>query len=138
MLRAWRDRVLATRGDVVGAVSIDDDDGTAHLLHTGAASRERLVPAALLPFVTAQEVPVGRDAWIRSAHPVGPGRSLEIAARGRLNQEGRLTADLVLVQTPHRLRVETGPGPGEAVVTWPIVPLGSAPLLAGLATPDVD
>ena len=59
------------------------------------------------------DVPVGRDAWIRSAHPVGPGRSLEIAARGRLDQEGRLTAELVLVQTrPAAGRDRAGPARG--------------------------
>ena len=105
---------------------------------TGCADTDGGWRLALREGEVSFDVPVGRDVWIRSAHPVGPGRSLEIAARGRLDHEGRLTAELVLVQTPHRLRVETGPGPREAVVTWPIAPLGLAPLLAGLATPDVD
>ncbi len=65
-LRAWRDRMLAERGDAVAAAWIDDDQGTAHLLHTAAMRREQLVPAGLLPFVTAQEVPVGRDVLERA------------------------------------------------------------------------
>jgi hypothetical protein len=60
-LRAWRERMLAERGDAVAAIWIDEEEGTAHLFHTAAGTRERLVPAALLPFVTAQEVPVGHD-----------------------------------------------------------------------------
>lgn len=58
-LRAWRDSMLAARGDVVAAISIYEDQGRAHLFHTAAATREQLVPAELRPFVTAQQVPVG-------------------------------------------------------------------------------
>ena len=60
-LRAWREKMLADQGDAVASIWIDEEEGTAHLFHTAAGSRERLVPAALLPYVTAQEVPVGHD-----------------------------------------------------------------------------
>jgi hypothetical protein len=58
-LRAWRERMLSDEGDSVGAVWIDEDNGTAHLFHTAAKRPDRLVPPDLRPFVTAQEVPVG-------------------------------------------------------------------------------
>jgi hypothetical protein len=58
-LRAWRERMLAERSDGVAAISIDEDQATAHMFHTSTATRQQLVPAALLPFVTAQQVPVG-------------------------------------------------------------------------------
>lgn len=58
-LRAWRERMLTERGDAVAAIWIDDDQGTAHLFHTAARTREQLAPASLLPFVTGQVVPVG-------------------------------------------------------------------------------
>lgn len=61
-LRAWRDRLTAELGDVVAQIWIDEDQGTAHLFHTAAITREDLVPAALQPFVTAQTVPQGGNA----------------------------------------------------------------------------
>lgn len=60
-LRAWRDRMLAEHGDVVAAIWLNEDDGTGHLFHTAAPTRAGLVPAELMPFVTAQDVPVGRN-----------------------------------------------------------------------------
>ena len=81
------------------------------------------------------DVLVGQHTWVRSVHPVGGGRAVEIAARGRAGQDGRLTADLVVVQSPHRLRVEVGSEPADARVTWVTAPLSSGPVLAGLATP---
>jgi hypothetical protein len=54
-LRRWRERMLAERGDVVTAIWIDDDNGTAHLFHTQGVTRQQLVPTELLPFVTAQQ-----------------------------------------------------------------------------------
>jgi len=58
-LRAWRERMLSGHGDVVAAIWIDEQQGTAHLFHTAATTREQLVAADLRPFVTAQQVPVG-------------------------------------------------------------------------------
>ena len=61
-LAAWRDEVMMERGDVVAEIHIDREQGTAHVFHTIATSREGLAPAALLPFVTAQTVPQGANA----------------------------------------------------------------------------
>ena len=61
-LQTWRTDLLAERGDVAAAIWIDEGQGTAHLFHTDAVSREDLVPAKLRGFVTAQVVPQGADA----------------------------------------------------------------------------
>lgn len=58
-LRAWRDGMMLERGDIVAQIWIDEDQGTAHMYHTDAATFDALVPAALRPFVTAQIVAQG-------------------------------------------------------------------------------
>lgn len=58
-LRAWRERMLSERGDVVASIWVDEEQGTAHLFHTPAVARDQLVPTPLRTFVTGQEVPVG-------------------------------------------------------------------------------
>jgi hypothetical protein len=61
MLHAWRERMLASHGDSVAAIWVEEGQGRAHLFHTPGSTREQLVPADLRPFVTAQEVPVGHN-----------------------------------------------------------------------------
>ena len=61
-LRAWRSGLLEERGDVVAAIWLDEGQGTAHIFHTDAATKEALVPAKLRSFVTAQVVPQGANA----------------------------------------------------------------------------
>lgn len=61
-LQAWRTGLLAKRGDVVAAIWIDEGQGTAHVFHTNAVTKEELVPAKLRSFVTSQVVPQGADA----------------------------------------------------------------------------
>lgn len=58
-LKAWRERMLADRGDTVAAVWVDEEQGTAHLFHTRGSTLAQLVPVELRSSVTAQEVPVG-------------------------------------------------------------------------------
>ena len=58
-LKAWTERMLASRGDAVAAILVDEDQGTAHLLHTSASTPSQLTLVSLRSFVTAQEVPVG-------------------------------------------------------------------------------
>ena len=89
--------------------------------------------------VTLQEsglvwtVDVGATDWRRSSLPVGPDRGLAVAARGRATDDG-LEVDLVLTQTPHRLRLGVRLDPLLRTVTWCTAPLLS-PRLAALATP---
>ena len=61
-LQVWRFDLLAERGDVVAAIWIDEGQGTAHIFHTDAVTKEALVPAKLRDFVTSQVVPQGADA----------------------------------------------------------------------------
>ncbi|WP_128082218.1 hypothetical protein [Sphingomonas sp. Ant20] len=61
-LRMWRTRALADHGDVIASIWINEEQGTAHMYHTDALAKGALVPAALLPFVTAQVVPQGSNA----------------------------------------------------------------------------
>ena len=61
-LQAWRTGLLAKRGDVVAAIWIDEGQGTAHVFHTDAVTKEELVPVKLRSFVTSQVVPQGADA----------------------------------------------------------------------------
>ena len=61
-LRDWRARLLADRGDAIGAIWIDEGAGTAHVFHTAQVSLGDLAPAALRPFVTGQTVPAGANA----------------------------------------------------------------------------
>lgn len=61
-LKAWRDGLMMERGDVVAQIYVDERQGTAHIFHTSGTSKEALAPAALLSFVTAQEVPQGANA----------------------------------------------------------------------------
>ncbi|HZF44666.1 MAG TPA: hypothetical protein VEZ48_14810 [Sphingomonadaceae bacterium] len=77
-LQTWQQRMLSDQADVVAAIWIDDDNGTAHLFHTAAKQREQLVPAGLLPFVTAPLVPLGSRALEEARD--SPGRRLAAAS----------------------------------------------------------
>ena len=61
-LKAWRAQALAEHGDVIASIYVNEDQGTAHMFHTDALTREELVPEALHPFVTGQVVPQGGTA----------------------------------------------------------------------------
>jgi hypothetical protein len=76
-------------------------------------------------------ITVGRDGWPRTDLSVGDGWGVLVAARGSDLGDG-LAVDVVLVESPHRLRVVTGPaGP---TVTWHTAPLWR-PTIGSLATP---
>lgn len=111
-------RRMTTEG--AGALSVSEVGRGPHGWRLVLAEGERRFP-----------VLVGRDGWVRDDVPVAPGRGLTVAARGR-EDAGTLTADVVLVETPHRLRVVAGPSGSS--VAWHTAPLGEQGL-AGLATP---
>lgn len=94
------------------------EDGTGWLLRLSEGGRELAVP-------------VGRGAWRRSDLGVAEGWGLTVAARGRAEGADHVV-DLVLVESPHRLRVRTGPVGSDVV--WHTAPLGHG-LLSRLATP---
>ena len=64
---------------------------------------------------------MGRDDWRRTDLPVGDGWGALVAARGSASGE-ELVLDVVLVESPHRVQVRTGPSGSS--VTWHTVPLG--------------
>ena len=71
----------------------------------------------------ALEVPVGRGVWTRSDLSYGDAWGVRVAARGDVAGDG-LAFDLVLVESPHRLRVLTGAA--GSTVTWHTVPLAGS------------
>ena len=77
------------------------------------------------------DVAVGRDGWRRTDLALGDGWGALVAARGSASGDD-LVLDLVLVESPHRVQVRTGPSGSS--VTWHTVPLGN-PTISGLATP---
>ena len=76
-------------------------------------------------------VPVGRGGWQRADVAVRDGRGALVATRAEADADG-LAVDVVLVESPHRLRAHVGPG--GSTLTWHCAPLGR-PTLAQLATP---
>ena len=77
-------------------------------------------------------VPVGRQGWQRSDVAVRDGWGARVATRSETDADG-LAVDVVLVESPHRLRVRVAPG-GASTLTWHAAPLGR-PTIAQLATP---
>ena len=91
-------------------------------------SRWRL---ALLEAGRRFDLTFGVHDWVRSTVPVEPGRILTVAGRGS-EHDGVLTADAVLLDSPHRLRIVLDRQTRHGTVTWHTVPFFS-PGLAGLA-----
>ena len=121
-----RDLGLATERDDPSVEQVDD-----HILVT--ATTPTAVGWTLTLAEDGQSLPVavGRDGWVRTDLAVGEGRGVRTAARGRTEGD-ELVADVVLVETPHRMRVRTGPG--GTSVTWHTAPLWR-PSVVDLATP---
>ena len=129
------DAALAERLDRLG---LDPDRGLPTTPQAGTplevAGVEETADGWLLRLVEDGRelaVEVGADDWRRSDVAVAPGWGALVAARGLTDGE-HLVADVVLVESPHRLRVRTGPG--GSVVTWHTAPLAS-PTVRTLATP---
>lgn len=76
-------------------------------------------------------VAVGHGTWRESA-PLGR----PVVASGAW-QAGTFVADLVVVTTPHRVRLVVDPGTGRAVATWSSPPLASPRLELHLRSPLV-
>ena len=86
VLKAWRDGVMLERCDVVAQIYVDEGQGTAHIFHTAGTRKEALAPAALLPFVTAQEVPHGASALREAKDAIKEQlRAADIAAEVRID-----------------------------------------------------
>jgi len=76
-------------------------------------------------------IAVGRDGWTRIDLSVGDGWGVLVAAHGS-DTGGGQALDVVLVESPHRLRVVTGTT--TPTVTWHTAPLWR-PTISSLATP---
>ena len=78
-------------------------------------------------------VPCGDGSWAGSVQPFGAG-TLAVEAAGGWSADGHFRADLLLVNTPHRILVDADPATGEVSIGWRRLPLmGRDP--AGLITP---
>jgi CubicO group peptidase (beta-lactamase class C family) len=77
----------------------------------------------------------GDQEWARTSVPVGDDRRLEVAASGLWVDPSTFSAELILVQTPHRLRVRLEPVSGRSAAQWVTGPPLRSPTLRGLATP---
>ena len=79
----------------------------------------------------SMEIAVGPGVWRRTDLALGDGRGALVAARGSAAGD-RLSIDVVLVETPHRLRVVVSPAGTDVV--WHTAPLWR-PTIGSLATP---
>ncbi len=79
------------------------------------------------------DVAVGDQAWSRTSVDAGGGLHLEIEASGGWRDTSTFVADLIMVRTPHRLRITYDTTKGTSNAQWHTVPLRTASLL-GLAT----
>lgn len=106
---------LAARYHAV-TVAGDGADGTRLTLHRDGGDDLTLI--------------VGAGAW-RASDLVADGRRLPVVAAGGTQPDGRFCAEVVMVQTPHRFTVSTGPDGAE--LRWRIVPLsGPDPMALGV------
>ncbi len=78
------------------------------------------------------QVRVGDGAWTRNDLALAGGRRLLLAASGRQDGDA-LVAQLVFVETPHRLTMTVDLDGGASTARWQTVPLHS-PAVANLAT----
>jgi len=77
----------------------------------------------------------GDQAWVRNSVPVGDQRRLEVEACGLWADPAEFSAELILVQTPHRLRIRFEPASGRSTAQWVTGPPLRSPAMLGLATP---
>ena len=76
----------------------------------------------------------GDGQWQRTALPVGGNRVLVVEAQGQWSDPDTFVADVVFVQSPHRMTVSYQPSTGRSTARWRTVPPGSQSLV-GLAAP---
>ncbi|GAA5026494.1 hypothetical protein GCM10023258_20300 [Terrabacter aeriphilus] len=73
-------------------------------------------------------LPVGSGAW-REGELVAAGATLPVVASGGWVDAETFRAEVIVIESPHRFRVEARLGAGEADLTWRLVPLtGRDPL----------
>ncbi len=77
----------------------------------------------------------GDRKWTRTSVPVGDQRRLEVEACGLWADASTFSAELIFVQTPHRLRIRFEPGSGRSAAQWVTGPPLRSATIRGLATP---
>ena len=77
----------------------------------------------------SMEVCCGDGRWQRTTLDVGGGRQLVLEATGRWSDAGTFSAELIFVQTPHRMTIRYAPAAGTSTAAWQSVPLGEVSLL---------
>ena len=77
----------------------------------------------------------GDQEWARTSVPVGDHRRLEVEACGLWADPSTFSAELIFVQTPHRLRIRFEPASGRSTAQWVTGPPLRSPAMLGLATP---
>ncbi len=82
------------------------------------------------------EVGCGYQSWTRSECDVWPGARLQVAASGGWTGPTTFTAEVAMVQTPHRLTLVCDVASGLTTASWNVAPLGptsASPLALDLA-----
>ncbi len=67
-------------------------------------------------------VPCGDGSWVGSVQPFGEG-ALAVEAAGGWSDDGHFRAELLLVNTPHRILLDADPGTGAVSAGWRRLPL---------------
>ena len=124
-------RLTSLAPPVHGAGTVPGDDWV-----TAGAVTERPGGWALTVAAAEQRLVIscGDRLWHRTFVPVADGRALAVAAQGWWSDPETFTAELVFVQTPHRMTVRYKPRTGTSSAQWRTVPLGRVSLTR-LATP---
>ena len=73
-------------------------------------------------------LPVGPGEWAVSEPGGASGDTVPVAASGGWGDDGRFRAEVLFLETPHRLDVVLDVGAGTADVRWRLVPLGDTRL----------
>ncbi|MET1008367.1 MAG: serine hydrolase [Propionibacteriaceae bacterium] len=66
----------------------------------------------------------GFQTWARSEVEVWPGARLQVAASGAWSDPTTFTAEVAMVQTPHRLTLTCDTATGSTTAQWNVAPLG--------------
>ena len=80
------------------------------------------------PGDAALRLPVGRGEWAVSEPLLASGDVVPVASSGGWAADGTFRAEVLFLETPHRLDLALDVGAGAATVTWRAVPLGDTRL----------
>jgi CubicO group peptidase (beta-lactamase class C family) len=78
------------------------------------------------------QISCGDGQWRRTSAPVRDGLGVVVEAQGRWTDPETFTAELIFVQTPHRMTLRYSPRTGSSAASWRSVPLGATSLATAL------